>query len=246
MSKAKSFYVFDFDDNLIHTGSLTYIYHKETGEELSLSSGDFITERAHIGLSGKYKDYKIDPSPHKTYRRFHDDPEKNHFPFVEDLEESISQPGWQGPSWSRFLKAVERDRTMAIITARGNHPERINEGFEFLASRGHIPKVPQIHAIYAVTHASTKDLIRWTGPEEIAAMKKQALHHFVEKVYEDFGHLAKHRFGFSDDDPKNIESTRAKFLDLKLRNPHHSFFLYEARPKNVTEEEVTLPHLETR
>ena len=135
---------------------------------------------------------------------------------------------------------------MAIITARGNDPEQIREGFLYLANKGHIPKIPEIHSIYAVTHASTKELIRWTGPEEIAAMKKQALHHFIEKAYDDFGHQPEHRFGFSDDDPKNIESTRVKFMDLKLRNPHHSFFLYEARPKQVIEEEVTLSHLETQ
>ncbi|MCJ8275380.1 MAG: hypothetical protein HRT44_04330 [Bdellovibrionales bacterium] len=240
MSEAKSFYIFDFDDNLIHTGSLTYVYHKKTGEEVSMTSSEFIQQRAHFGKSGPYKDYEIDPAPHKTYRNFHDDPDIDHFPFVDDLKEATSKSGWEGPSWQRFLKAVDRDRTIAIITARGNDPEQIREGFKFLADQGHIPKQPQIHSVYAMTHQSTKDLIRWTGPDEIAAMKKQALHHFIEKVYEDFGHKAEHRFGFSDDDPKNIESTRAKFQDLKLRNPHHGFFLFEARPNQVIEEEITL------
>ncbi len=134
---------------------------------------------------------------------------------------------------------------MSIITARGHHPDRIVEGLHWLAEQKLIPKKPDVHTIYAVTNPETKKLIRWTGPDLISSMKKQALHHFIEAVYDQFGHEPSHRFGFSDDDPKNIASTRQKFRDLKQRNPHHSFFLYEARPKEVKEEEVELSHNET-
>lgn len=240
MSQAKSFYIFDFDDNIIHTGSQTYLYHKETGVEIAVSSSEFIQNRNIIGQSGPYVDYGVDRSPMKTFRRFSDSPEHNHYPFLEDLKAAVGQPGWQGPSWERFVKAVTRDRTMSIITARGHHPDRIREGIHWLAQAGHIPKVPDIHTIYAVTSMETKELIRWTGEDLISAMKKQALHHFIEAAYGDFGHQPAHRFGFSDDDPSNIVSTRQKFHDLKQRNPHHSFFLYEARPKEVIEEEVLL------
>ncbi len=240
MRDPKSFYIFDFDDNIIHTGSLTFIYHKQTGEEKSLSSPEFAKQRALIGKSGPYKNYLIDPSPGRSFKRFGDDPAGKFFPFMEDLKMAVSQTGWQGPSWSRFVKAINRDRTMSIITARGHHPDRIRDGIEWLAEQGLIPKAPDIHRIYAVTSAETQKIMRWTGPDLIASLKKQALHHFIESVYEEFGHEPAHRFGFSDDDPKNIVSTRQKFLDLKQRNPHHSFFLYEARPTKVIEEEVTL------
>ena len=244
MSKPKSFYIFDFDDNIVHTGSLTYIYHKETGEELALSSSEFVKSRIEIGNTGPYQDYFIDPTPMKSFQRFGDHEQTGHFPFLEDLKEAVKEPDWKGPSWQRFEKAVTRDRTMAIVTARGHHPDRIAEGIHWLADQGHLPKRPDIHTIYAVTSPQTKDLIRWTGPDLISAMKKQALHHFIEAVYNEFGHAPAHRFGFSDDDPKYIRSTRQKFYDLKQRNPHHSFFLYEARPKEVVEEEVHLSHNE--
>ena len=244
MSQAKSFYIFDFDDNIIHTGSETYIYHKETGEEKAISSPEFVKNRLNIGVQGLYKDYQIDPSPKGTFKRFGDDPDSNYFPFLEDLKEAVKQPHWQGPSWQRFVKAISRDRTMSIITARGHSPDRIKEGIAWLASAGLIPKVPNIHRIYAITNSETKKLIRWTGPDLISRMKKQALHHFIESIYEEYGHEPEHRFGFSDDDPKNIASTRQKFLDLKQRNPHHSFFLYEARPTEVISEEVELSYSE--
>lgn len=244
MGNPKSFYIFDFDDNIIHTGSITYIYHKDSGEEVSLSSHEFVKHRTLIGKEGRYEDYFIDSSPGKSFKRFGDDPDNGYFPFLDDLQEAVKVQGWQGPSWERFVKAVRRDRTIAIITARGHHPDSIKQGISWLAEAGLLPKAPDIHSIYSVTSPATKQQLRWTGPDLISSLKKQALAHFVEAVYHEFGHEPAHRFGFSDDDPKNIASTRHKFLDLKQRNPHHSFFLYEARPKEVIEEEVHLSHNE--
>jgi hypothetical protein len=246
MTTSKSFYIFDFDENMIHTGSMAFIYHKQSGEELGLASAEFMTERWRLGKEGPYKDYYIDPAPMKTYRAFGDSDAHGHYPFLEDLKKAVGQEGWQGPSWQRFVKAVTRERTIAIITARGHHPDQIHEGLVWMAQQKLLPREPEILQIYTVTHPHTKNLIRWTGDEIIAAMKKQALHHFIEEAYDRFGHEPPHRFGFSDDDPRNIASTREKFLDLKMRNPHHSFFLYEARPKQVIEEEVTLSQPETR
>jgi hypothetical protein len=240
MSKAKSFYIFDFDDNLIHTGSQTFLYHKETKEEIVVSSSDFIKNRHLIGHQGNYKDYLIDPSPMKTFKMFSDEPNLNHFPFIEDLQKAVGLNGWQGPSWERFIKAIIRDRTMSIVTARGHHPDQIEKGIHWLAQAGHIPKKPDIHSIYALTHPHTQNLLRWTGENIISSMKKQALDHFIETIYSEYGHEPPHRFGFSDDDPSNIASTRQKFIDLKQRNPHHSFFLYEAKPNQIIEEEIVL------
>ncbi len=246
MSIAKSFYIFDFDDNIIHTDSLSFIYHKKTGEELALSTSDFIKNRSDVGVQGVYKDYEIDLSPTKTFKSFNDDPEKNYYPFLDDLKKAVKKTDWQGPSWSRFVKAISLKRTMAIVTARGHHPDKIKEGLNWLALEGLIPEKPDIHRIYSLTHPSTKELLRWSGPDLISSMKKQALHHFIEDVYDQFGHEPLHRFGFSDDDPKNIASTRNKFIDMKQRNPHHSFFLFEARPKQVIEEEIFLTQNETQ
>lgn len=246
MNQAKSFYIFDFDDNIIHTDSQTYLFHKETGEEIGLSSGDWISARHEVGKTGPYENYEVIDKPMGSYREYCDSPEHNHFPFLDDLKRVVQKDSWKGPSWQRFVKAVDRERTMSIITARGHHPLKIEEGLKWLHEAGHLPKLPQIHSIYAITHPETLELLRWTGPTLVSNMKKQALHHFIESVYNDFGHSAAHRFGFSDDDPSNIQSTRQKFMDLKERNPHHRFFLYHARPKEVVEEEVLLYQSETQ
>jgi hypothetical protein len=245
MAKAKSFYIFDFDDNIMHTGSETYVYHKDSGEEVALSSLEYIKERLFVGRSGAFKDYVIDPTPHRSFRNFNDDPDRGHFPFIDDVKRALSTNSWRGPSWDRFEKAVSRHRTIAIITARGHHPDRIREGIEWLTTQGHLPHSPEIHSVYAVTSSITKEELRWTGPDLISPLKKQALHHFIEAAYNEFGHKPDHRFGFSDDDPNNIVHTRQKFFDLKQRNPHHSFFLYEAHAQGTREEEVLFSHNET-
>lgn len=246
MSSAKSFYIFDFDDNIINTGSLTFLYHKDSGAEVAVTTTDYVKHRADVGKKGVYKDYFVDPALMRSYRSFHDSAEHNHFPFIQDLERATSEPGWEGPSWQRFLKAIHRKRTMAIVTARGHHPDEITRGLQWLVEQKLLPYSPEIHQIYAVTHQRTRDLLKWTGDDDISAMKKQALNHFIESVYESFGYRPAHRFGFSDDDPANIASTRVKFLDMKKRNPHHSFFLYKAGPKKVVEEEILLTQYETQ
>lgn len=245
MKLAKSFYIFDFDDNIIHTQSETFIYHKETGEEVTLSSSEYVKHRTKVGVEGQYKDFRVDPSPGKSFRQFSDPDDNSHSPFLEDLKRSLKSPNWQGPSWERFVKAVSRRRTISIITARGHNPQRIREGICWLAQQKLIPHQPDIHTIYAVTSRETKELLKWTGPDLISPLKKQALHHFIEQVYAEYGHTPDHRFGFSDDDPTNIQATRKKFFDLKQRNPHHCFFLYEAGPKEVIMSEVELSHSES-
>ncbi len=245
MKQAKSFYIFDFDDNIVHTQSETFLYHKGTGEEVKLSSSEYVNHRTEVGIKGKYKDYQIDSGPGRSFRQFSDPEDSSHSPFLEDLKRAVELPNWQGPSWDRFVKAVSRQRTISIITARGHHPQRIREGIGWLAQQRLLPLQPDIHSIYAVTSPETKNLLKWTGPDLVSSLKKQALHHFIEQVYEEYGHSPEHRFGYSDDDPTNIQATRKKFFDLKQRNPHHCFFLYEARPKEVIMSEVELSHSES-
>ena len=53
----RSFYFFDFDDNVAFLSTPSFIFHKETGEELILSSGEFAQVHMNIGKKGPYKDY---------------------------------------------------------------------------------------------------------------------------------------------------------------------------------------------
>ena len=55
----KSFYFFDFDDNVAYLSTPIVIFHKDNGNEKLLSSGEWAKHHTSIGKSGIYKDYTI-------------------------------------------------------------------------------------------------------------------------------------------------------------------------------------------
>ena len=55
----RSFYFFDFDDNIAFLTTSLVIFHKKTGEELFLSSSDWTLYHSKIGTEGQYKDFEI-------------------------------------------------------------------------------------------------------------------------------------------------------------------------------------------
>jgi hypothetical protein len=56
----RSFYFFDFDDNVAHLPSKIFIFHKSSGEELALSTTYFAEVSKLIGKAGTaYEDFEI-------------------------------------------------------------------------------------------------------------------------------------------------------------------------------------------
>ena len=53
----KSFYFFDFDDNIVFLSTPIIIFHKDTGEELEISSSEYAKHHRTIGMPGPYQDY---------------------------------------------------------------------------------------------------------------------------------------------------------------------------------------------
>src|SRR5579871_1325279 len=69
----RSFYFFDFDDNVAFLSTPLILFHKDTHQELPISSGQFATEHSNIGKRGPYKDYQINwDDQHGTFRCFRD------------------------------------------------------------------------------------------------------------------------------------------------------------------------------
>ena len=69
----KSFYFFDFDDNVATLATTIVIFHKVTGHEIHLSSADFALYHREIGISGNFSDYYIDFNDEKgSFRNFRD------------------------------------------------------------------------------------------------------------------------------------------------------------------------------
>lgn len=247
----RSFYFFDFDDNIAFLSTPIIIFHKKTGAEIALSSGEFAHENRFIGLSGPYVDYYMDfNDAHGSFRNFRDK-ELNPLEissgkqqgFVEDIIKALAEldTHWKAPSWEYFYHATYNNRPISLITARGHHPNTIIEGVNQLVKAGHLPNSPNYHSIYPVSNMEVrKDLGDIHFNQSVAELKKHAIRASVEKAIELYGYSPFHRFGMSDDDHKNVELITEEMRDLKKKYPEMSFFVIETFRDSFSKREVLI------
>jgi hypothetical protein len=241
----RSFYFFDLDDNVFFLTTPIYIFHKKTNEELAISSGDFAKNLSLIGKSGIYKDHVIDTD--KSFRRFRDEDRPiNLRSFCEDLQAAIakSEFEWKGPSWQCFYHAAYNQRPVSLITARGHAPETIKEGIKFFVKEGHLPKEPNYLSVYPVSHPETQANLSNGKPLTTAELKLHAVIESVEMAMKTYGNNPHHRFGMSDDDPKNLELIFKAMQILKKKYPQNSFFVIHTHESDYVKEEVFVDHTE--
>ncbi len=69
----RSFYFFDLDDNVMFLDTKIFIFHRETGEELALSTGEFAAVSRIIAKPGPLEQYetRLDDAT-GSFRRFRD------------------------------------------------------------------------------------------------------------------------------------------------------------------------------
>ena len=247
----RSFYFFDFDDNVAFLSTPIIIFHKKTNQEISLSSGEFAHENKNIGISGIYADYELNFSDtHGSFRHFRD---KDLNPleikagkkqgFVEDVLKALKEldTHWKAPSWEYFYHATYNERPVSLITARGHHPTTIIEGVDQIVRAGYLPKTPNYHSIYPVSNPQVrKDLGDVNFSQSVAELKKHAIRASVEKAIETYGYSPFHRFGMSDDDHKNIELITEEMRDLKRKYPEMSFFVIETFKDSFSKREILM------
>ena len=251
----RSFYFFDFDDNVAYLSTPIIIFHKQTGEEVKLSSGEFAHHHREIGISGLYQDYFMDFNDQKgSFRHFRD---KDLNPidvkagrkqgFVEDIEKALSNVDlhWKAPSWNCFYHATYNNRPVSLITARGHHPSTIKDGVSLMVKSGYLPNDPNYHSIYPVSNPEVRlELGDKELKKSVAELKKSAIRASVEKAIIEHGYNPNHRFGMSDDDHKNIELIAEEMRSLKSEYPEMSFFVIETHKDSFSKYEI-LEH-ETR
>lgn len=251
----RSFYFFDFDDNVAYLSTPIILFHKKTGEEITLSSGEFAENHRDIGISGKYQNYFMEFNDESgSFRHFRD----KKFTatqvksgvkqtFIQDIEKALEDADhvWKAPSWNSFYHATYNQRPVSLITARGHHPETIKAGIDLMVKDGHLPLAPNYHSIFPVSNVDIrKELGDLNLTKTVPELKKDAIRFSVEKALEDYGNSPFHRFGMSDDDPKNIELITEEMRELKFKYPDMSFFVIQTFKDSYTKLEV-LPY-ETR
>jgi hypothetical protein len=244
----RSFYFFDFDDNVAFLATSVFVFHKGSGQELKLSSREYAENSAHIGKRGPYRDYRVDYDDAKgTFRAFRDRDMSlvrrwlgGRQNFIEDLAQALGYPDfhWQGPSWSCFRHAVFNQRPVSLITARGHHPDTLKAGIRLMVREGHLPIEPNYLSLFPVSHPDVKMNLRLPHDTPIAKLKQAAIRASVAEAFRVYGDNPHHRFGMSDDDPENVRLIVEEMVRLKAEYPDNSFFVIETHRGQFTKREV--------
>jgi hypothetical protein len=245
----KSFYFFDFDDNVAYLSTPILVFHKETGAELALSSGQFARHNKKIGIEGPYKDYVLDFNDQTgSFRNFRDfsfceEISKPGFKqrFVHDVEEALKKAewDWKAPSWNCFYHATYNHRPLSLITARGHQANTIKAGIKAMVDEGHLPHNPNYLSIYAVSNPDTRrELGDHSLEASVAELKRWAIRRSVEQAISQYDYSPHHRFGMSDDDPHNVELITEEMKYLKGQYPEMSFFVIQTFKDSYIKREV--------
>jgi hypothetical protein len=253
----RSFYFFDFDDNILFLSTTIVIFHKESGAELHLSSADWALCHQNVGTSGIYRDYEIRYDDESgSFRNFRDRSPKElerlghqKQPFVEDIIQAIGFPDfhWKGPSWQCFYHATFNQRPVSLITARGHHRDTLKQGIDVLIDNKALPHRPNYLSLYPVSHPEVRvELGDLDHKLSVPELKQRAIRSSVEQAIAIYGPSPHHRFGMSDDDPKNIQLIVEEMTRLKSRYQSMSFFMIETHQGTFTKHEVTTQGLNSK
>ncbi|MDX9730575.1 MAG: hypothetical protein RBT63_02285 [Bdellovibrionales bacterium] len=251
----RSFYFFDFDDNVAFLATPIILFEKDTGRELRVSSGEYAQIHRNVGKPGAYENYEmINDDRVGSFRCFRDRDMttlerllgKKQM-FVQDLAAALGYPDvqWKGPSWSCFYHAALNQRPMSVITARGHSPETIKQGIRLFVDREYLPAEPNYLSIFPVTNPGVREQLGCAdGSTSVAALKRAAIRESVERAVQVYGKSDYHRFGMSDDDPHNIELITEEMKALKMKYPSMSFFVIETQAGRFVKWEVYPDHTE--
>jgi len=246
----RSFYFFDFDDNIAFLTTPLILFHKKTKEELHLSSSEWAVHHHSIGKSGIYENYEINwddlTGTFRCFRDVHlDEVAKLHGqkqPFVQDIMHALGLPDvqWKGPSWDCFYHAVFNQRPISVITARGHSAETLRAGIYEFVKNGYLPLEPNYLNLIACSNKQMRiDFGDHDFKLSTAELKQKAIRASVEKAIEVYGYSPHHRFGMSDDDPKNIQLIVEEMTRLKSRYPEMSFFMIETHGGDFIKHEIS-------
>ena len=121
------YYIFDWDDNILHMPTKIRMEHREESGEwtpVEVSTATFAMIRSDVAHYRPPQDGGWDAA----FRNFADQPGRN--TFIEDTItalERIEHGEVPGPSYNALKKTLREGRIFAIVTARGHSPETIEK-----------------------------------------------------------------------------------------------------------------------
>lgn len=221
----QSFYLFDFDKNIMKVQVPLILTNTKDGTTKELSGKDYGAIKDQIGKEGEWKDWS-DDNLFQNYRDVPDVPaEEQSFP--KQIRNAIQgdPKSWQAPAWGMFVHACNAQRPFSMITARGHSDETVKAAFQVLQEAGYIEQTPNYFTIYNVTYPPTvKALGDKDGTMEVDELKRIAILKTVDLAIERYGDEP-HHFGMSDDTMDNVEAAADAMVTCKVKYPDMRFFV---------------------
>ncbi len=105
---------------------------------------------------------------------------------------------------------------------------------------------PNYLSIYPVSNPNIREEL---GDFEMkfstAELKRRAIMASVEKAMLVYGVEGRHRFGMSDDDPKNIELIAEAMTRMKEKYPTSSFFIIDTHLERYIKQEIHINRIQS-
>jgi hypothetical protein len=253
------YFVFDFDDNILHMDTSLHMEKKVRGkwQKVKISPEKFVYLKDHPNYRPEDNDWD------KCFIEFSDEGERKEQAFINDIKKALKRKNF-GPSFDDFIECIIEGRIFAIITARSHKSKTIRKGIEYIIDN--VLSDQQIKEMKAnikkfrehFRKRRTNNLIRSyldncefigvSSPNfeillhqhdinviDTPSAKMLAFRMFVKKVRS----FSKRdiRIGFSDDDHKNIKSIKKVVKALQDEYPKidfNVFHAYEGEKKDVT------------
>lgn len=249
----RSFYFFDYDDNVVHLPTKIVLFDKRTHKEQLVSTSEYAAIHPFLSTpNSNWEHFELRDHAQGSYRNFREQPKElldgKEQPLIEDMLAALENPflEWRGPSWDFFYKAVKNNRPISIITARGHHPHTVRRAINLLVQSRDLAISPNYLSIYPVSHEPTRHYLGDTENKlSTAELKKLAIKVAVQDAFECYGQNEFHRFGMSDDDPKNIELITEAMRELKAIYPKNQFFVFNTNERKILRQEVLLDNSST-
>lgn len=119
MDRVLKYYMFDFDDNILHMPIPIHMKYK--GEPKDVLPGVFARIR---------KDPEWETCDN-AFVEFRDDGPRGGHGFIDDIRIAIEQKSF-GPCWNTFINAMIQGEIIMIITARGHEPNTLRNGVKYI------------------------------------------------------------------------------------------------------------------
>lgn len=131
-----SYYMFDWDDNLLIMPTILYLEHFVNGEwlktEISSAKYNIVRKKVIDYYDGKNSKWRfLNNNSTDTYINFKDCGLYGNKIFLQDTIKAIKTNSF-GPVWNDFINCIINGRIFLIITARGHEPEIIRNTIKWI------------------------------------------------------------------------------------------------------------------